>query len=49
MSTLTKPLLYNGYKINDKLSVTGRIEKVFFTEVYNLSDGRFLYLFTNIK
>lgn len=49
MSTLTKPILYNGYKINDKLSVTGRIEKVFFTEVYNLSDGGFLYLFINIK
>lgn len=49
MSTLTKPILYNGYNINDNLSVTGRIEKVFFTEVYNLSDGRFLYLFTNIK
>lgn len=49
MSTLTKPILYNGFKINDKLQVTGRIEKVFFTEVYNLSDGRFLYLFTNIK
>lgn len=49
MSTLTKPILYNGFKINEKLQVTGRIEKVFFTEVYNLSDGRFLYLFTNIK
>lgn len=49
MSTPTKPILYNGFKINDKVTVTGRIERVFFTEVYNLSDGSFLYLFTNLK
>lgn len=48
MRTPTKPILYNGYKINE-LTVTGRIERVFFTEVYNLSDGSFLYLFTTLK
>jgi transitional endoplasmic reticulum ATPase len=48
MNTPTKPILYNGFKINN-LTITGRIEKVFFTEVYNLSDGSFLYLFTNLK
>lgn len=49
MSSLTKPILYNGFKINEDATVTGRIERVFFTEVYNLSDGTFLYLFTNLK
>ncbi len=49
MSTPTKPILYNGFKINGDVHVTGRIERVFFTEVYNLSDGTFLYLFTNLK
>lgn len=44
-----KPILYNGFKLNDNLTVTGRIERLFFTEVYNLSDGSFLYLFTNLK
>lgn len=44
-----KPILYNGFKINADLTVIGRIERVFFTEVYNLSDGSFLYLFTNLK
>jgi len=49
MTTPTKPILYNGFKINSKVLVTGRIERVYFTEVYNLSDGTFLYLFTNLK
>ena len=49
MTTPIKPILYNGYKIKDDITVTGRIERVFFTEVYNLSDGTFLYLFTNLK
>ena len=48
MSSLTKPILYNGFKINDDLTVTSRIERVYFTEVYNLSDDSFLYLFTNL-
>lgn len=49
MTTPTKPILYNGFKIKTDVLVTGRIERVFFTEVYNLSNGTFLYLFTNLK
>jgi transitional endoplasmic reticulum ATPase len=49
MAEPTKPILYNGFKISGDIVVTGRKERVFFTEVYDLSDGTFLYLFTNLK
>ena len=49
MSTPTKPILYAGLKLKDDISVVARLEKVFFTEVYSLSDGRFFYLFTSVK
>lgn len=49
MSTPSKPLLYNGYKISKDIFVKNRVEKVFFTEIYLLSDGKYLYLFTNLK
>jgi transitional endoplasmic reticulum ATPase len=49
MTGTTKPILYNGYKISDNITVQNRIERVFFTEVYLLSDATFLYLFTNLK
>lgn len=49
MSTLTKPILFNGFRINKNLTVKNRVEKVFFTEIYLLSDGMYLYLFTNLK
>lgn len=48
-SNPTKPLLHPGYKLNDKVSVVARIEKILFTEVYSLSNEKFLYLFTNIQ
>ncbi len=48
MMLKTKPLLHNGFKIKENLSILKRIEKVFFTEVYSLSDNRFLYLFLNL-
>lgn len=44
-----KPLLHPGYKLKDKVSIVTRIEKIFFTEVYSLSNDKFLYLFTNIQ
>jgi transitional endoplasmic reticulum ATPase len=44
-----KPILYNGYKIKSDLLVVNRVDRVFFTEVYMLSNGQHLYLFTNIK
>lgn len=49
MSSPTKPILYNGYQVNKSVTVTGRLERIFFTEVYSLSDGSVLYLFTNLK
>ncbi|MFZ2187796.1 MAG: ATP-binding protein [Candidatus Moraniibacteriota bacterium] len=49
MATPTKPILHNGFKIRDDITVTSRIERVFFTEVYVLSNGKYLYLFTNIQ
>lgn len=48
MSVPTKPILHNGFHIRDDLSVKSRIERIFFTEIYELSNGKYLYLFTNI-
>jgi transitional endoplasmic reticulum ATPase len=49
MKTPSKPILYNGYEITKGVKVSNRIEKIFFTEVYELSDGKYLYLFANLK
>lgn len=49
MTTITKPTLYPGFNLKDKVSVIARIEKLFFTEVYTLSNDKFLYLFTNLN
>lgn len=48
MPTPIKPILYNGFNIRENLSIKSRIERIFFTEIYELSDGKFLYLFTHI-
>ncbi len=49
MSVLSKPILHNGFKVKDDLTVKNRIERIFFTEVYLLSNDKYLYLFTNLK
>lgn len=49
MSTPTKPILHNGFKVRDDLTVKSRVERIFFTEVYLLSNEKFLYVFTNLK
>lgn len=49
MTSPSKPILYNGYHLNNGTTIKQRVEKVLFTEVYSLSDDSFLYLFTNIK
>lgn len=49
MATPTKPILYNGFKVNEILTIKSRVERIFFTEVYSLSDGKYLYLFTSIN
>jgi ATP-dependent 26S proteasome regulatory subunit len=48
MSQTTKPTLYNGYNLRDKLTVKKHIERIFFTEIYELSDGSYFYLFVNL-
>jgi transitional endoplasmic reticulum ATPase len=49
MAEPTKPMLYNGFKVRGGITVKSRLDRIFFTEVYALSDGKYLYLFTNIK
>lgn len=49
MTTSSKPILFPGFKIREDLTVNKRVERIFFTEVYLLSDNRYLYLFTNLK
>lgn len=48
MTTPTRPILYNGFKVTDNLEVKNRIEKILFTEIYLLNDNNFLYLFTDL-
>jgi len=48
MTNLTKPILYNGFEIKENVSVKCRIEKVYFTEIYELTNGKYLYLFMNL-
>ncbi|MEO6077464.1 MAG: ATP-binding protein [Candidatus Andersenbacteria bacterium] len=45
----TKPILYNSFKVRDDLTVKSRVERIFFTEIYLLSNDKFLYVFTNLK
>jgi transitional endoplasmic reticulum ATPase len=46
---MDKPHLYNWYIISEWIEVKNRIDKLFFTEVYKLSNDKFLYLFLDIK
>lgn len=48
MDEIKKPVLYNGYKIKDTLTIVKRIAYEFFTDVYKLNNGQILYLFTKI-
>lgn len=49
MITSTKPILHNGFELNNGLVIKNRIERLFFTDVYELTNGHFLYLFLNLK
>jgi transitional endoplasmic reticulum ATPase len=49
METPTKPTLFNGFVVRGNLKIMNRVEKVFFTEIYELSDGSYLYLFLNLN
>ena len=49
MTTPSKPILYNGFEVKKDITVKSRLERIFFTEVYSLSNDKFLYIFTNLK
>jgi transitional endoplasmic reticulum ATPase len=48
METIRKPVLYNNYEVLDGVKVENRIAFEFFTDVYRLSNGKYLYLFLKI-
>ena len=48
MDTVRKPILYNGYAVADGVTVKRRIAFEFLTDVYLLSNGKYLYLFLKI-
>ena len=48
MDDIKKPILYNGYKVSEGITVNRRIAYEFFTDVYELNNGEILYLFTKI-
>jgi len=49
MTISTKPILFNGFQIRENLTVKNRIERIFFTDVYKLSNEKYLYLFVNLN
>lgn len=49
MTVSIKPILYNGFKIRKDITVKNRIERIFFTDVYELSNKKYLYLFVNLN
>lgn len=49
MSNISKPILHNGLVLKNGLIIKHRIEKIYFTEVYELDNHTYLYLFVNIK
>lgn len=49
MEATTKPILFNGFALRDGIKVKNRIDKIFFTEVYELTDSSYLYLFLNLN
>lgn len=49
MTAIPKPILHNGFGVESGATIKRRVEKLFFTEVYELSDGRYLYLFTKSR
>lgn len=44
-----KPILHNGYVVRDNILIVQRIERIYFTEVYSLSNGKYFLLFKNIQ
>ncbi len=49
MTLPTKPVLYPGFKIKSDVTIVARLEKIYFTEIYSLSNGQVFYLFLSVK
>jgi transitional endoplasmic reticulum ATPase len=49
MSNITKPILHPGFKIKGDVTIVARTDKVYFTEIYSLSDGKYFCLFLSVK
>jgi len=49
MQISTKPILHNGFEIKSGVTIEKRVERVFFTDVYELSDKTFFYLFLELE
>ncbi len=49
MATPSKPILHNGFKISEDLIIKNRTERIFFTEVYQLNNDSYFYLFLELK
>ena len=49
MSNITKPILHPGFKVRNDIQIVARLEKIYFTEIYSLSDGKIFYLFLSVK
>ena len=49
MATISKPILYPGFKIRNDVTIVARLEKIYFTEIYSLSNGKVFYLFLSVK
>jgi transitional endoplasmic reticulum ATPase len=49
MAIQTKPILYNGFEVKSGIKIKSRIDKAFFTEIYELSNDLYFYLFLNLN
>ncbi len=49
MVNLEKPLLMNGFTLSGNIAIIKRLDRFFFTDIYELSNGKFLYLFIKLQ
>jgi transitional endoplasmic reticulum ATPase len=49
MAATSKPLLHGGFVVASGVSVVRRVECIFFTEVYELSNSAYLYVFVKVR
>ena len=49
ISGASKPILMNGFPLTEGVEIKKRVDRFFFTEVYELSNDKCLYLFLKLK